>query len=272
MGKEAILDFLIYNDRFYSIEKIDPSKGMERPSIYEVIRIIDGIPLYLEEHIKRLRRSEKLTDININMTDDKIIENIYKLMKKNKEYNLNIKILVNSNGDIYLYFMKSFYPPKDMYREGIHTIFYETERENPHAKTANKKLREIIAKKRERENAFEALLINDKDQITEGSRSNIFFVKKEKVFTPPAEKVLLGVTRRKIACLCKENNIELIEENILVKDLKEYAGAFITGTSIDVLPINTIDKLNLDSGKNDLIKKIMGIYEEDKKNYINKRK
>jgi branched-chain amino acid aminotransferase len=64
----------------------------------------------------------------------------------------------------------------------------------------------------------------------------------------------------------------LIEKDILVDDITKYDGAFITGTSINVLPIKSIDKTILNSQNNDLVKHIMGIYEQDMKNYINTRK
>lgn len=276
MENESILDYVIHNDKICSVNEVNLIEELKKPSIYEVIRIIDGIPLYLEEHLERFRKSARLTGIKITKTDEEIVNKIYELIKINKEYNLNIKILFNNSlhgkGNIYFYFVKSLYPLKTMYKKGIHTIFYRTERENPNAKTANKELRELIARAREKEKAFEALLVNSKDQITEGSRSNIFFVKNGKLHTPPSEKVLLGVTRTKVVELSKLNNIDLIEKDILVDDITKYDGAFITGTSINVLPIKSIDKTILNSQNNDLVKHIMGIYEQDMKNYINTRK
>lgn len=276
MESEAILDFLVYNGEIYPTKKINPLKEMKNPSIYEVIRIIDGIPLYLEEHLTRLRKSAELLNVKLNKSDYDITRYIHKLIDSNIEYNLNVKILCNNFEndcmDIYVYFIKSFYPLKFMYEEGIHTIFYETERENPNAKVSNKHLRKRITEKREKENAFEALLVNKNRQITEGSRSNVFFVKDDKIYTPPAEKILLGVTRNKILDLCKINSIEIVEKDIFVDKIVEYDGAFITGTSVNVLPIKTINNIKLKSTQNGIILKLMEIYEEDKKSYINKRK
>lgn len=276
MVKEAILDYCIYNNNKYSTEKISTSDIASKASIYEVIRMIDGVPLYLQEHLNRLRKSAELLGMNIDKTDKELTEEIMKLAEVNHEYNLNVKILCfgeeKSIEDIYLYFIKSSYPSEETYKKGVHTIIYESERENPNAKTFNKQLRQRINKCLEERQAFEALLVNDNRQITEGSRSNVFFVKNEKLFTPPANKVLLGVTRTKIIELCRQNNIEIIEQEIDVNILQEYEGAFITGTSINALPIKSIDGIDFESPKNSTIIKVMTIYEKNKNDYISQRK
>ncbi|MCT4563088.1 MAG: aminotransferase class IV [Maledivibacter sp.] len=276
MVKEAILDYLIYNSRVYSTKEIDIWPNTERVSIYEVIRIIDGIPLYLEEHLERLAKSAKLLNVKLNRTYEELTDEIKKLIEINDENNLNVKILCVAEGgeveELYIYFIKSFYPPELMYREGIHTIAYESERQNPNAKTFNGSFKKGIAIELERRNAFEALLVNNDGQITEGSRSNLFFVKDEKLFTSPAHEVLLGVTRSKIIELCSQSSIDIIEQEISLDSISKYEGAFITGTSINVLPIKNIDGIGFDLSKNDIINKIIEIYEKDKQNYINKRR
>lgn len=275
MENEAILDYGMHNGSPYKALQKNPLASLKGHSIYEVIRIIDGIPLYLEEHIERLRKSAKLINQNINRSDKELIEDIYKLVDRNKEYNLNVKILCGNfqenNEDVYLYFMKSFYPPKDIYKKGINTILYKSERKNPHAKTLNKELRQGVNEKMKEKNAFEALLVNYNNQITEGSRSNVFFARDNILYTPPGSKVLLGVTRTKILELCKLNNIQVVERNISTLDLEGYDGGVITGTSVNVLPIRSIEDIILDSPDIDIIQRLINIYEEDISRYIKKK-
>lgn len=276
MTKEGILKYLIYNGKVCSTEEVSIVNGSEGISIYEVIRIIQGIPLYLEEHLERLRKSAEILNIKIDKSNEELVSEIMRLIEINNGYNLNIKILCSGQGkkieDIYLYFIKSFYPPKEMYEEGVHTIFYRTERENPNAKIFNKELRQSINEELKERNAFEALLINDNEQITEGSRSNVFFVKDGKLFTSPSSKVLLGVTREKIIELCRSNKIEVVQKEMMSDNINGYDGAFITGTSTGVLPIKDIGEIEINSSQNDVIIKIMDIYENDKNNYIHNRK
>jgi branched-chain amino acid aminotransferase len=128
----------------------------------------------------------------------------------------------------------------------------------------NKKIKEM--------NAFEALLVNKEGYITEGSRSNMFFVRGEKVFTAPKGEVLLGVTRKHIINVCKELNIDVVEENINIKDLDKIDGGFMSGTSVNVLPISSIDDKKYSSADNNLIKAIQDGYLNLVKNYIEEKK
>jgi len=275
MAKESILKFLVYNGEIYHTNEIDLASKINRDSIYEVVRIIDGVPLYLNEHMERLEKSAKILGININRSISEIISDIKTLIEVNKENNMNVKIVCTcvEHGlvNIYVYFIKSFYPSKEMYDKGIKTILYDLERKNPNAKVSNIDIRSKINKEREKFDAFEALLVNHKGQITEGSRSNVFFVRDERLYTPPAGKVLLGVTRDKIFRLCSEKDIEIIEKDIYLDDLSSFDGGFITGTSINVLPIKEIDKINLKSTENKVILKVMQVYTEDMENHINKK-
>jgi len=272
MVKEAILKALVFNGNVYSIEDIESAGTIEGPSIYEVVRIIEGVPLYLEEHLERLRRSGEILKVDIKNTDEEIVSGIYKIIEENNERNLNAKILCGNfnkaKEDMWIYFIDSFYPTKDMYIEGVDTILFKGERENPNAKVSDRGLRDKINREREEKNAFEALLVNNKGNITEGSRSNVFFVKGQIIYTPPAMEVLLGVTRTKILELCRKNGIEVVEDEISINNLDVYDGVFITGTSIDVLPVKTIEGMTFESSKKPIIKRLMDIYREDVLNYI----
>ena len=51
-------------------------------------------------------------------------------------------------------------------------------------------------------------------------------------------------------------NIKIIEESIHIDDLNKLDGGFMSGTSVNVLPISTIDDIKLDSVNNPIIKEI----------------
>ncbi len=269
--KEAIKDYLIINGEIKKVEDIDIFKKITKPPIYEVIRVIEGVPIFLEEHIERLKKSSQFTNYSINRAEEEIKEDIKNVILKNNVENLNIKLLIaeiDGKGDVFLiYFVESYYPEPILYEEGIHTILYHHERENPNAKLLNTNFKEKIKKRLEKDHVFEALLVNEDGCITEGSRSNIFFIKNDSVFTAPGEEVLLGITRKQILEVCSELNIKVVERNIYLEDLGEIDGAFMTGTSVNVLPITTIGKKKLDSVNNDIIKGIADGYLKKIKDY-----
>ncbi len=272
MKPEAIKKYYMANGRLISTDDLDIFYSIEKPPIYEVIRVIDGIPLFLEDHLERMRISGELVGVSINRSDEEIEKDIMKLIEANGVENLNIKLLcanIEGEGQVLLaYFIKSFYPPEEYYRDGIHTILFHHERENPNAKVLKSSFKEEVAKKLEENKAFEALLVNNDGYITEGSRSNMFFVKENKIYTAPKGTVLLGITRQHIMEVCKELSIEVVEENIHVDDLDRLEGAFMSGTSVNVLPISTIEDIRLNSVNNHIIRKIAKGYENKMKEYI----
>ena len=163
--------------------------------------------------------------------------------------------------DIFLtYFIDSEYPQDEKYRKGIHTITFTGERNNPNIKTISGSYKSRVRKAREENNAFEALLVDEEGYITEGSRSNIFFIKNKRIITPPGGQVLLGVTRNYVIKLCEELNISVSEGLISRNQLKELEGAFITGTTVDVLPISSIDNIQLSTPNNHIMESIIQSY------------
>lgn len=276
MLNELILDYCIVNDKVCLTKEISKLDLKSSQSIYEVIRVIDGIPLYVEDHLLRLRKSAQLLGFKIKKSDDEILNEIKKLITVNKFPNLNIKLVISnldkSNQLFLAYFIKSYYPEKEVYKKGIHTILLNVIRENPKAKVVNTKLKERVKKELEVKNAFEAILVNEDGYITEGSRSNIFFVIEDKVYTAPEGEVLQGITRERIFKVSKKKGIEIIKKHIHVDELRKIDGAFMTGTSVNVLPISTIDEIKLESVNNKIIKEISLSYINDMKNYIESTK
>ncbi len=134
------------------------------------------------------------------------------------------------------------------------------ERANPNIKSYQKELKDNVARIMEENNAFEAILINHDDTVSEGSKSNVFFVKGNKLITSPDSAVLLGVTRSKVISVCMGNSIEVEKRIIKFDEIKNFDGAFITGTSNDVLPIRTIDDMFFNSSENEVVKRVSELY------------
>ena len=96
--------------------------------------------------------------------------------------------------------------------------------------------------------AYEAILYRD-DFITEGSHTNFFAVKDNRVFTAPLSNYILdGVTRKVVLELCTQNKIDVCEQNIKVNDLKTYDEFFITGTTTEITPVMQIDNWFVNNG------------------------
>lgn len=272
---EAVLNYFIHNESECSTLDFDITYRDNSPSIYEVIRIIDSVPLFLEEHYLRLKNTAGILGNEINMSFDNIKSNIEKMIAINNVSNYNIKIILNNfrenTSDSYFFFIKSNYPDEELYNNGIRTFLYNSVRENPNAKIIHKNFRKEIDILLADRNCYEALLVNTSGEITEGSRSNLFFIREGKVYTSPPGDVLMGITRQRIIKLCTENNINVIERPIYPNSLNLYEAAFISGTSPKVLPISSIDDLHY-STSNDTLLKVMDIYNNEINDYVKSHK
>ncbi|MGH4050338.1 MAG: aminotransferase class IV [Clostridium sp.] len=264
----SINEFFLYGNDIKISGEFESYNTSTGKSLYEVIRISDGIPIFFMEHLERLENSAKIMEYSLVITRNEIIRGVLKLINKNRVQNGNIKLVVNyslnhekndnnDNNDsaekFLAYFVKHSYPTKQQYELGVKTIAYHAERSNPNAKVINNSFREKINQKIHNENVYEAILVDDDGFITEGSKSNIFMVRGSKVVTSEVINVLPGITRQFIIKTCKRLNIEFEEKNVHLNELELYDGLFISGTSPNVLPIRSVGELDFNSSLNSTI-------------------
>ena len=99
--------------------------------------------------------------------------------------------------------------------------------------------------------------------INEGSKSNIFVVKKGKVYTPSlSQNILPGVTRNFIINLLKRNNIEILEEEIPVDSIYECDELWLTSSTKEIQPVAFVDDYQLPKKNTDqyIWKKVLGLF------------
>ena len=112
------------------------------------------------------------------------------------------------------------------------------------------------------------LLVNDRGMITEGSKSNAFFVKNNAIYTAPGDAVLKGITRKYVFEACNNAGFDVKEQFIAADELKDISGAFLSGTSIKVLPISTIDGRTYNSSANPVVSAVRREYDKLLEKYI----
>ncbi len=270
MSHEAIEKYFIHNEKIVDTDSFGGIKP-EGAVIYEVIRVIAGVPLFLERHLERLLTSAAAIGFNIGHIVPDIKSGIKRLIEANASPDKNVKLIVFSNNNRYeymLFFIKSNYPTANQYAEGVETITYKAERSNPNAKVINQSLRDKIEAAIKEKNAYEAILVSDAGNVTEGSRSNLFLVKGDSIYTAPGASVLIGITRIHIFDICTALGIKLVEEPLSQELLYSADAVFLTGTSPKVLPIAKVDEMHNASSTNALVAKIVEAYDKAIVNYI----
>ncbi|HEX7492884.1 MAG TPA: aminotransferase class IV [Bacteroidales bacterium] len=238
-GKKFIL-----NGTLQPVELFDKSMVYEGDSVYEVIRLAKGNPIFFPDHMERLATSVKLQKKDSLADESELRKAILNLTRSDKKRETNLKIVFNYNNgstNYMIYFIQPIYPSEDQYKRGVKGILFFAERKDPESKVINHKLRTFISHKLIMEGAYEAILVNENNLITEGSRSNIFFLKGDTLVTAPDNVILNGITRKHILEICSENKIKVELSQVDVNDITIYDAVFMTGTSPVVLPFNCIN-------------------------------
>jgi branched-chain amino acid aminotransferase len=240
--------------------------------LYEVIRICDGIPLFLEDHLKRLQESARLMGITRLPAQDALSELIMQYLSFQKRDTGNIKLtclfrtpLSESTSE--LNFIPHQYPTTAEYCDGVKVGLLPVERPVPNAKMHHSVIRDLANELLAKKDLFEVLLVDSNGNITEGSRSNVFFVRGNTLYSAPGAKILKGITWLKIMQLCKKEEIRVIETAVHVNNLDQYEAGFLTGTSPKVLPISAVEQFVFKTD-HPLLIRLQNLYDQLIKDYL----
>jgi branched-chain amino acid aminotransferase len=227
---------------------------------YEVVRLSDRKVLFLDDHLERLRHSVSGSGLDYP-GDRTILDSLRALLVHNDLAVGNIRICLHrgqgSLPDILTYFIPYYYPDEKDYFTGVRLASYSHERPNPGIKKWDNAFRISVAAHIREQGVYEAVLVNEKGEITEGSRSNIFFIDRAgRLVTPPEKDILPGITRKYVMEICKEPGIEVTEQCVRLNELDNLVSCFISGTSPKVLPVRRLDSFTF-RVDHPLLKKIM---------------
>ena len=255
--------------------------------VYETLRAYNGIVFKIDEHIKRLFRSASMIGLKIPKTHDDIKRAIYKTIKTNRRKEAYIRISISRGpGPIGLNPELCLKPtlviissrfkdyPEKYYKKGLKIAIVDVRKNfknalNPKIKSLNflnNILAKIEAKKR---GAYEAIMLNYKGNVAEGTITNVFFVKNNILCTPALDVGILdGITRRIILDIAKELKIKTKEGLFTRGHLYNAQEVFISNTTMEVMPVTKVDNIKISSriGK---ITKMLGLeYKKKISDYI----
>lgn len=106
----------------------------------------------------------------------------------------------------------------------------------------------------------DALMLDYRGYVVEGTGANFFAVKNGTLITPKPDCFLNGITRQTVIGIAKDLNIPFEERSILPEELKEMDEIFITGTAAEVTAVGRIDDLTFSVGP--VTRKLRETYED----------
>jgi len=93
----------------------------------------------------------------------------------------------------------------------------------------------------EAEGYQDALMLDWRGFVSEGTGANIFLIKDGVMHTPTPDCFLNGITRQTVMRLARDRGIEIVERHIKPEELSSFTECFVTGTAAEVTPVGEID-------------------------------
>lgn len=232
--------------------------------VYEVSAVYNGKLVDNQAHLQRLQRSLKELDINLPMPLADIEKNQIGLIKHN-----NLK-----EGLVYLHITRGVQERDFNYKDDLQPTFMMFTQEKkivdndnvrngvkvitvPDLRWARRDIKsiallpQVMAKNEARkQRAFEALMLDEKNFVTEGSSSNAFIIRNNTLITKNLSKQILhGITRSAVLKLAQENKIKIEERAFSVDEVLSAEEVFITSATNFVLGVVEVNGVKIGDGK-----------------------
>lgn len=211
--------------------------------VFETLRAYKGKVPFLDLHVARL--NDGLNTIGIEELKIDFVKQIDALLKANKLEDAYIRITAYKKREstgVLIYVDKFGYYQQDVYEKGFIAIIspYKKNTKNPFSQVKSisnleNRLSWFEAQKQKKD---EALILNEKDNLSGGSRSNLFIVKNGEIITPTLAKgAFYGITRKVVINELKNSRIKVLEKEITIEDLFSADEAFLTSALLEVMPL-----------------------------------
>lgn len=240
--KKAIKNGIIIKEEDATISVLD--RGMQYAySVYESLKIKNGAFVHLEEHLERLKESMNGLGMRVSFSVDDIRESLLLLSREEKLVDQTFRILVVGGypGSYFITHSENFCYPESYYTEGVEVTTYKGERFLPAYKSSNLLVSYLALEEARSRGGFEALLVNRKGYVTEGTRSNFYAIKGDTIYTASDDDVLHGVTRIGLVESAGRLGMKVVYEPVYPEKFQSYDSLFITSTSMKAIPVKGID-------------------------------
>lgn len=221
--------------------------------LFETVRIYHRIPAFLSRHLKRMYHSAEILGFTPTYPESVIIFAATRLVHLNQVADGILRIYSTPES---FWITTSPHIPyhETMYQSGMSALLTDLRRNESSAlvglKTINY-LENILAKRKASSLNFdEAIFLNTKGNIAEGTVSNIFLLKEEKLITPSlASGILPGITREVVLELALENHMIVEERDVAKTELFSADECFLTNSLMEIMPLIKVGTKGIGSGK-----------------------
>jgi len=231
--------------------------------VYEVIRTYRGRPFQLDAHLARLDRSAKGIELAVPFQSQDWHRHVAE----------GIRLGGYAESKVYIQLTRGVAPRDHVFPVAARPTAVMTVREmrplDPALRSVGvaaitvedlrwgrcdiksvNLLPNVMARQRAKESgAFEAIFVRG-SEVTEGTISNVMLVRGGVLITEPAgPRILSGVTRSIVLGLARKEGVPVQERAVGLDELRSADEVFLTGTTVEILPVVRVDGAPVGTGK-----------------------
>ena len=246
--------------------------------IYDVVKVVDGIFPFLEDHVKRLERSAIFFGMKLRYDLEEI---------KNVARELSVLNGVK-NGELFLELTRGYDEIRDhifgekyeptfleivqplrkidpiLWKKGAKLVTFPDMRHGLCEHKTINLLPNVLAKNHAHsKGAYEALMFRMEDgkkYVTEGGSSSYIFFDGKRVVAPKIENILPSITRSKVLSIVKDMGVEVTERRVWLDEVWHMKEVILLSTVSKVMPVVQIDDTSFELGE--MTKRLMEAFED----------
>jgi branched-chain amino acid aminotransferase len=238
--------------------------------IYETLRTYRGRPFLYDRHMRRLRNSARLIELDVPFSDEELagyirattaatdldgMEAYIRVLLTRGVGELTYDIKATPRPSFVIIIKPLVEPPADAYENGVRVAIVDIVRNhpatvNPMIKSNNLLNQALAGQEAIRKGAFEGVMRNYRGELTECTTANLFVVKNGAALTPPLDAGLLpGITREFLFEIGRDVGVDVREQVLRDEHLLGADEAFLTSTTREAVPIVQVDETTIGTGK-----------------------
>jgi len=237
-------------------------------SVFEGQRAYNGVVFKLREHSERLRKSSELLGFELPWSVEEIDAACNEVLKANGFVDAYMRPLAWRGSEsmgvapgrtkphlaIAAWEWGKYYDPR--YSEkGIRLEIAPWRRPAPYTAPTESKASGLymictLSKQHAEQNGYnDALMFDWRGRVAEATGANVFFVKDGGLHTPTPDCFLDGITRRTVMDLATRRGVQVHERPIWPEELAGFEQMFLTGTAVEVTPVQSVGPWNFEVGE-----------------------
>lgn len=214
--------------------------------LYETIKLVDGAPVFFEEHVDRLVQGIAALGLINPIDRPELAHQICRLSEANGGTDNSCRLLVTAGApdgapNLLVQTDNRAFPDRP-----LRVISYRAVRVSAQYKAMTVMQSYFAQQAAKAAGVDDALLVDGEGRIFEGATSNVFVVRGGGLVTPPAEgDILPGVLRAKIEELASAAGIPVVEAWARVADLRPDDGVLLSSSIRGIVPVDSVDDTRL---------------------------